>query len=85
MAPVIKETGVTEMRLFTIGTPISRSISRPTFTRFSACRAMRLYTRLARRRLSSQTQLNREMPMVIVRTSSFSWSIIRRVSKIWLV
>ena len=38
---VIRETGVTEMRLFTIRTPNSRSSSSPTLTRFSACFAMR--------------------------------------------
>ena len=41
IAPVISAAGVTEMRLFTMGTPISRSMSRPTFTRCSACRVMR--------------------------------------------
>ena len=41
IAPVTSATGVTEMRLFTIGTPNSLSISRPTLTRFSARRVIR--------------------------------------------
>ena len=41
IAPVTSAAGVTEMRLFTMGTPYSRSISRPTRTRFSARRVIR--------------------------------------------
>ena len=41
IAPVTSATGVTEMRLLTIGTPNSLSISRPTLTRFSARRVIR--------------------------------------------
>ena len=41
IAPVTSATGVTEMRLFTMGTPNSLSMARPTFTRFSARRVIR--------------------------------------------
>ena len=82
IAPVISATGVTEMRLFTIGTPNSDSMARPTFTRFSAWRVMRSYTRTHSALSSSLTQDSREMPMVMVRTSSFWWSIICSVCRI---
>jgi len=35
-APAISATGVTAMRLFTMGTPYSRSMAQPTATSFSA-------------------------------------------------
>ena len=39
--PEMSAAGVTEMRLLTMGTPNSRSISSPTATRRSALRVMR--------------------------------------------
>ena len=75
-APVISATGVTEMRLLTMGTPNSLSICSPVATRCSARRVIRSYTLSQSFFSSSVTQENREMPMVIVRTSSFWWSII---------
>ena len=77
--------GVTATRLLIIGTPYSFSISQPTLTRFSALRAILSYTLRQESSISCEQQSSREMPMVIVRISKFSSSIICIVSRMSLV
>lgn len=61
------------------------SISQPTLTRFSALRAILSYTLRQESSISCEQQSSREMPMVIVRISKFSSSIICIVSRMSLV
>ncbi len=78
--PPTRETGVIEIRLFTIGIPYSILISSPTATKFLAMRTILSVIFLHSRPRSLSTQSNRLIPIVIVRTSRFSSSIILFVS-----
>ena len=73
--------GVMLTRLFTMGMPNSRLMSSPVLTRFLALLIILSYT--LRQRASTvvaRAQSSRLIPIVIVRTSRFSWSIILFVS-----
>ena len=78
--PPTRAMGVTDIRLFTIGMPKSCSISRPVATSSFARAVILLYIFWfkASRLLSAQSK--RLIPKVIVRTSSFSCSIMLLVS-----
>ena len=78
--PQSRAAGVTETRLLTMGMPNSRSISSPTLTRFWAWQVMRSYTFWQVASSLSAMQSKREMPMVMVRISSFCSSIILMVA-----
>ena len=81
----IRLTGVTLIRLFTIGIPSSVSISSPVFTRSRAVRQIFSYTRSAHRFASRSEQSSRLIPSVIVRISKFSCWIMCIVWRISLV
>ncbi len=79
-APPISATGVTLIRLLTIGTPNSAAISSPVFTSLSARPSIfsLIFAQVFCTSLSIQSR--RLMPIVMVRTSKFSFSIIWFVS-----
>ncbi len=73
--------GVMETRLFTIGTPISRPISSPVFTRFFARRVSFAYI-LSHVAFSDESAQSRsDMPIVMVLTSRLSSRTILFVSR----
>ena len=72
--------GVTLIRLFTIGIPYSFSISFPVDTRFFASVVILLYTFSQTFSTELSMQSNKLIPIVMVRTSSFSCVIILLVS-----
>ncbi len=74
--------GVTEMRLFTMGMPNSRSSCWAVGTRLSAAEVMRSYTLRATALTSLSTQPRRFSPNVMVRMSRFCLFTIARVSAI---
>ena len=82
LAPAIKAIGVTEIRLFVIGTPYVSSISCATLTKFFALVVIFLYILSRAFSPSLSMQSNKEIPMVMVRISKLSSSNIRMVSKI---
>ena len=77
--------GVTEIRLLMIGIPSSRSICSPVATSFSARRVTLSYTLSASTLMSSAARSRSEMPIVMVRMSRCSSSIILMVSRISFV
>ena len=79
---LIIEMGVTETRLLTIGMPSSASICSPTCTRLPARWHMRSYRRVRSFWASSQIMSNSDMPMVMVRISSFCSRIMDTVESI---
>ena len=81
-AALISDIGVTDTRLFTIGMPSSDSICSPTRTRLPARWQMRSYSRVRSRPASSQIMSNSDIPIVIVRISSFCSRIIETVERI---
>ena len=81
-APQISATGVTEMRLFTMGMPNSRSNCSAAGTSFSAAVVMRSYTLRAMTLMSSCVHARRFKPSVMVRMSRCCWLTIARVSAI---
>ena len=78
----INATGVTEIRLFTMGIPNSRSIFSHSDTRFSARRVIVSYTAVQVSFVADRMHPSREIPMVTVRISSRYFSIIAMVSRI---
>ena len=75
-----KPIGVTEIRLLTIGIPYFFSISSPVLTKSFATVVILLYIFLHKTSISWSIQSNKLIPIVIVRTSKFSCSIILFVS-----
>ena len=69
VAAQISAMGVTEMRLFTMGMPYSRSSCSAVGTRCSAAVVMRSYTLRAMTSMSASVQPRRFSPSVIVRMS----------------